>query len=291
MTLKNDYRQNMGKIKPVFKWMGGKTRAVNLLLQYIPRHDIYVEVFGGAASLLLAKRSAVKLDVYNDLDDGLVNFFRVLRDDDKRRRLINLIELTPYARAEYDHCRATWQMVTDDVEKARRWFVVAKMSYGGMFGSAWGYSFDSRDVQAWLRSVDGMEAVAARFRQVQIENSDGIEIIQKYDGDRVLFYCDPPYISGASADYRINIDAEYHRRLVDTLLDIRGMCLLHGYPTEVYRPLEQAGWHVTDKLLTVWCGGNSKNRKDGYPVKTERLWINPVLQAALQNQKGFGLLK
>jgi len=61
---------------------------VNKLLPLIPKHHTYVEVFGGAANLLLAKEPSA-VEVYNDIDSGLVNFFRVIRDKDKFKRFMS----------------------------------------------------------------------------------------------------------------------------------------------------------------------------------------------------------
>ena len=47
-----------------------------------------------------------KLDVYNDLDDGVVGFFRVLRD--RPDEIVARLELTPYARSEWEHARRSW---------------------------------------------------------------------------------------------------------------------------------------------------------------------------------------
>jgi len=41
------------------------------------------------------------VEVYNDLDSGLVNFFRVLRDPDKFEEFHRKVSLTPYAREEF----------------------------------------------------------------------------------------------------------------------------------------------------------------------------------------------
>ena len=50
------------------------------LLPLIPEHACYVEVFGGAAALLLNKPPS-PMEVYNDADSELVNLFEVVRDD------------------------------------------------------------------------------------------------------------------------------------------------------------------------------------------------------------------
>jgi len=65
-------------ISPV-AWYGGKSRLSAWIVGLLPRHDSYIEVFGGGASVLFRKPPA-RLEVYNDIDDGLVTFFRVLRD-------------------------------------------------------------------------------------------------------------------------------------------------------------------------------------------------------------------
>lgn len=113
-----------------FPWFGGKQKLASDLVALFPPHDLYIEVFGGGASVLFSKPPTT-LDVYNDLDQGLVTFFRVLRDAPER--LVPLLELTPYARAEWQHCRESWRDEgLDDVERARRWFVIATQSFGGM---------------------------------------------------------------------------------------------------------------------------------------------------------------
>ena len=64
----------------LFSYPGGKFFQLPILLQHMPPHDIYVEVFGGAASLLFAKPPA-RIEVYNDIWSDIVNLFRVIRDN------------------------------------------------------------------------------------------------------------------------------------------------------------------------------------------------------------------
>ena len=115
-------------------WFGGKGKMTAKLLPLLTPHRIYVEVFGGGASLLFAKDPA-PVEVYNDLNEGLVNLFRVLRDRGQFDEFQRLVALTPYARAEYDYCREHWQAQTDPVQRAYQFYVVARMSFGGHFGS------------------------------------------------------------------------------------------------------------------------------------------------------------
>jgi DNA adenine methylase len=63
-------------------------------------HRVYIEPFGGAANVLLRKRKS-EVEVYNDLDSRIVNFFRVLRDEAKFAEFQRMCSLTPYAREEF----------------------------------------------------------------------------------------------------------------------------------------------------------------------------------------------
>ena len=83
-------------------WYGGKAHLAERIAGMLPAHHTYVEAFGGAASLLFAKRRAT-LEVYNDIDSGLVTFFRCLRDQPEQ--LARLLRFTPYAREEFTVCR------------------------------------------------------------------------------------------------------------------------------------------------------------------------------------------
>src|SRR5687768_16762866 len=107
------------KIKhPVLRYYGSKFTLASWIINFFPAHRHYVEPFGGAANVLLIKEPS-RLETYNDLNNKIVNFFRVLREHPGE--LIGLLELTPWARKEFEYCLDETEIVSP-VEAARRLF-------------------------------------------------------------------------------------------------------------------------------------------------------------------------
>lgn len=264
---------------------------VKKLLPLIPQHKIYVEVFGGGASILLAKEPS-PVEVYNDLNSDLVNFFRVLRDPQKFTEFHRLVSLTPYSREEYNFCRKTWESSEDDVERAYRWFVVARMSFGGIFGNGWGYAVTASSrgmstiTSAWLSAIDMLPEIHERMMRVQIDNDDFRIIIPRYDTPDTCFYADPPYVSKTrkSQDvYKHEMTLQDHQDLVAMLLDVKGAVILSGYRHDVYTPLELAGWTRHDFPTVCWAA--AKTRYTGLQGKGALLENAPRIESVWLNQR------
>lgn len=183
--------------RPVLRYHGGKWRLAPWIISFFPPHRVYVEPFGGAASVLLRKeRSAA--EVYNDRWGTVVNVFRVLRDPDLAEALASQLRLTPFARDEFE---ADWPDTDNEVELARRTIL---RSYAG-FGSAStngdhatgfrGNSNRSNTTPAvdWSNYPSHLERFTQRLRGVVIENRDALQVMQQQDSPDALFYVDPPY--------------------------------------------------------------------------------------------------
>ena len=278
-------------------WMGGKGLFVKHLLPLIPEHITYVEPFGGGASLLFAKPLS-KVEVYNDIDSGLVSFFRVLRDEEKAEKLIRLLKLTLYSREEYYDCRQTWEEQQDEIEKVRRWFVVNRQSIGGMFGRGWGFGIGSRGLitQKWTNSIDGLLKVVNRFRKVQVEHYDFRKIFKIYDTPETLFYVDPWYVQsvtrGNNCPTKYELTNEDHNELIDILLQIEGMAIVSGYNHSIYNKLnwERKDYstvcHATARTKVSGLKGEGKVSKQ--QKRTESIWLSPnAVQNRVRTQRLF----
>src|SRR3990167_5671497 len=189
-------------------WFGGKGKFVHKLLPCIPSHKIYCEVFGGGASLLFAKFPSQN-EIYNDIDGRLINFYRILRDPIKFKKLYKLLQLTPYSREEHNYWR--------------------------------------------------------------------------YNTPNTFFYLDPPYVMNTrkSGGYKYEMANNDHQELIEILLDIKGKVLLSGYNSNMYIPLEAAGWIRKDYQTVCHAAGRTRFNKilgKGSATKlqsrTESLWKN-----------------
>ena len=76
-------------VKPPITWVGNKERyAACIISIFPPELDQYGEPFSGSAAVLLAlPPDPNRLDIYNDLDADLVNFFSCVKESSPARHL------------------------------------------------------------------------------------------------------------------------------------------------------------------------------------------------------------
>jgi DNA adenine methylase len=279
--------KQMGKVI-AFGWYGGKFNHLNWLLPLLPQATHYCEPFAGSAAVLL-NREPSPVETYNDIDGEVVNFFRVLRD--QQEDLIRAIGLTPFSREEL---RIAVEEPIDnlsELERARRFFVRARQVRTGLAQTAsagrWAHcKLTSRAgmagaVSRWLGSVEGLSEIVQRLLRVQIENATAIEVIQRYDSEETLFYCDPPYPHDSRGDihaYGYEMTDNDHRELAEVLTNLKGKVALSGYRCE-----------LLDKLYKDWncIESPSKQCLSVKQPRTEILWTNydvPGDMSKWQNQ-------
>lgn len=229
-------------------WAGGKGRQLNDLLPLIPLTRIYVEPFGGGGSVLL-NRPKSAIEVYNDLDLQLVNLFTVIRDDQAYLSFRRRVALIPYSRTEFERA-LSFDELSDPVDRAVAFYTVLNQSISGkrLAGPGdWSRNRTVNNADAWFNRQEGLVAVHDRVRNVQLECRDGIDIVKEWDSPETTFYCDPPYIldtRGRNKYYAVEPGDDYHKMLVECLLDVAGMVVLSGYFHPLYSPLLRAGWRA-----------------------------------------------
>lgn len=185
-------------LKSPISWPGGKRRFLKHLLPLITPHTCYVEVFGGGASVLLAKEPS-EVEVYNDLNGDLVALFRNAKFH--LDALLSEIEFTLNSRQEMADAIA--QPGFTEIQRVARWFIRNKISFGGLgrhFGtskiSSGGASLGSR-----ANRMQALRDLNARLDRVCIERLSWEKLIPIYDAPSTLFFCDPPYFTEGCSCY------------------------------------------------------------------------------------------
>ncbi len=273
--------------RPLLRYHGGKWKLAPWINSQFPPHRVYVEPFGGAASVLLHKPRAYA-EVYNDLDGEIVNLFMVARDHGED--LLQRIELTPYSRAEFD---VSFKATADPIERARRTLVRSHMGFGGNLTrpnrdqtpqrTGWRTytQKNRRSIPAgdWRGWPDAFPAIIDRLRGVIIENKPAQTVMATHDAADALHYVDPPYVhstrgfdcGGSVRGYRHEMTDEQHRELAAFLHTLAGAVIVSGYACELYEEIF-AGWERIEKRAMA----------DGARERTEVLWLRNVNHGLFQ---------
>lgn len=231
---------------------------------------------------MLLRKPRSYAEVYNDVDGDAVNLFRVLRDQDAAEELKRALQLTPFAREEFN---ASYEASGDMVERARRLVVRSFMGFGSnSHGSAanghrsTGFrSLSSRSgttpAHDWMNYPDALDATISRMRGVVVESRDALEVMAKHDGAETLHYVDPPYIHSTRAPaekgglkkrmYAKEMTDDDHSDLLDFICNLSGMVVLSGYAHDLY-----------DRALAGWERKEKATFADGARPRTEVLWLN-----------------
>lgn len=260
--------------RPIVRWHGGKWMLADWIISNFPEHRIYVEPFGGGASVLLRKPRSYA-EIYNDMDGEIVNLFRVMRDmgAELKEKLI----LTPFAKDEFTN---SYKPTNDPLEQARRTISRSFMGFGSnSHNKKTGFRSNANragttPAHDWTNYPEKMADIIDRLKGVVIENSDALKIMQQHDSPETLHYVDPPYVLATrdkGSDYRFEMNDDDHRALADGLKKLTGTVILSGYRCDLY-----------DELYSEWARIDRKAHADGARARVESLWLSgPTRQAQL----------
>lgn len=270
----------MKPTRPILRWHGGKWRLAPWIIGHFPEHRIYVEPFGGAASVLLRKERSYS-EIYNDLDDGVVNLFRIIRDEATAARLIDLLEKTPFARRDFEQA---YEVSEEPIEEARRLIIRSFMGFGSDgHNRAVSTGFRSNGnrnyttpAHDWANYPEKLKLIVKRFQGVVVEGRDANDVMAQHDRQTTLHYVDPPYMPETRSDksrrggskyhaYAHEMTTTDHHRLLDFLKGLDGMVVISGYESGLYT-----------QMLDTWTVMRRDALADGARPRTECLWINPA---------------
>ena len=224
----------------------------------------YVETHGGMLGVLLSRRECGR-EIVNDLNERVYNFWRMIRDEPDE--LERVVRYTPLHESEFRHCKATLDE-GDEIERARKFFVVCKMSMYHADGASGGFgvTYDNkpgRHPPFWER----VKALNRRVERVTFTCKPAVELLdQMKDRDYAVIYVDPPYPSAKSnATYGVvQHDLE---DTVELLLKQKGRVAISGYGSE----WDMLDWHRTEFGVFTMSMQSDGNRR---LERTEVVWTN-----------------
>ncbi|MEN6537893.1 MAG: DNA adenine methylase [Bryobacteraceae bacterium] len=203
-------------------YIGGKNRLAKQIIEVFPEHTTYVEAFSGGAQVLFHKEPS-KVEVINDLDGEVVNFFRVCQRH--AGELIRTVRPLPASRRLFAWLSDSKVDGLTDIERAARFFYLQKNAFGGLVVKQnYHWSVVQRPNYDPARVPEIIEATRARLERVQIESLPYEQILSRYDRPTTLFYLDPPYFGRKL--YRFNFEEKDFVELARRLARLRGRFVL-----------------------------------------------------------------
>lgn len=272
--------------RPALRYHGGKWKLFPWISAHLPPHRVYVEPFGGGGSVLMRKRRSYA-EVYNDIDDEVVSFFRVLRDPASAAVLTEQLRLTPFARGEF---LEAYEATEEPIERARRLVIRAFMGHGSDSASGVVSGFRANSNRSgttpahdWANYADALPRTTERLRGVIIEHRDAQACMMQHDGPTTLHYLDPPYVhetrtwmtSGkGKGNYRHEMTDAEHIELLAFVRGLEGMVVLSGYPSALY-----------EKALVDFVRYETEAHADGARPRKEVLWLNALAAKRLAESR------
>lgn len=258
--------------KSVLKYPGSKWRIANWIIEHMPPHHSYVEPFFGSGAVFFTKEPS-KIETINDLDNDVVNLFRLIRNDPEP--LIKAINLTPYSRAEYESAYISNES-DNDIEKARKFLIRCWQGYGYRTNDpqvGWKNDVQGREaaycVRNWNRLPEWIAQIVDRLKEVQIENRPADEIIKRFNYENVFIYADPPYLlsTRTSKQYKHELaSSQQHIELLETLINHKGSVILSGYESDLY-----------NETLKGWDKYSVNAHAEKGLKRTECIWVKSVV--------------
>lgn len=205
-------------------WLGGKSRLADRIVDRMPEHEAYCEVFAGAAWVLFRKPES-RVEIINDINRDLVTLYRCVKHH--LAELVAQFRWMLVARDEFERFLATPAETLTDIQRAARFYYLAKASFGARINKpTFGIAATAAPRLNLLRIEEDLSEAHLRLSRVYIENRPYVDVLDRFDKPGTLFYLDPPYW-GCEGDYgpAIFSPADFER-LAGLLRALKGRFIL-----------------------------------------------------------------
>jgi DNA adenine methylase len=219
-------------LKTPISYYGGKQTLLKHIIPLVPEHEVYTEAFAGGAALYFAKDPS-EVEVINDVNSNLVNFYRVLKGN--YTALKERINATLHSREEHEFAGIVYDypQFFGPVERAWALWVLSKQSFASRLDGTWGYDKQKNSVSKKIDNAkkDFTEALSERLERTQIECTDALRVIKNRDGEKAFHFVDPPYI-GTDCGHYCGYNLMDFLELLEILKNLKGKFMLTMFPQE-----------------------------------------------------------
>ncbi|MFN4366499.1 MAG: DNA adenine methylase [Acinetobacter sp.] len=171
-------------------WLGGKSQLARTIVELMPEHKTYVEVFGDAGWVLF-KKTPSRAEIINDVNDDLINLYRILKFHFEA--FLAEFEHRLFARTTFNEMRKNERGLTD-IQRAANFYFLLRAAFSCQLDGSFSYS---RERKVSLKLGDELRehlnSIHERLQNVVIENASYDYVIKRMDAPETLFYLDPPY--------------------------------------------------------------------------------------------------
>lgn len=203
-------------------YIGGKNRLAKRVIEIFPEHLTYVEAFAGGAQVFFRKEPS-KVEVLNDLDGEIVNFYRVCQQH--YEELLRYFRHVVVSRTWFDLLKRSDPATLTDIQRAARYLYLLRNCFASLVRSPVYHRNVIQPPSFNLESLPKLiENAHKRLERVQLECAPYEEVIRRFDRQTTLFYLDPPYWGRKL--YRHNLGEADFEKLAGQLKKIRGKFIL-----------------------------------------------------------------
>ncbi|MDR3631546.1 MAG: DNA adenine methylase [Desulfocapsaceae bacterium] len=253
-------------MKGVIPYFGGKSRLAKTIINKIPEHTCYVEVFAGGASIFFAKPPS-PAEVINDLDKDLATLYRAIKHHPEE--LYRQFKFSLVSRIEFEREKEVNPETLTDIQRAARYLYLQKSAFGGhITGQTFGTSTTGKPRLNLLTLESSLEEAWRRLAHVIIECKDFRDLIPRYDRPHSFFFLDPPYwnIPG----YKYDFTGQDFLDLRVILENMKGKFLMTLNDTPEIRDMFR-GFSIEETTLKYSLYPSKKSREK---IRTELLISN-----------------
>lgn len=246
--------------KPIIPWLGGKRRLADRIVPLFPSHRCYVEPFAGGAALLFARAEPAHVEVLNDINDDLVNLYRVVQHH--LEEFVRQFKWALSSRTVFKWLKATRPETLTDIQRAARFYYLQQNTFGAKLeGQTFGTATTTPPGLNLLRLEESLSAAHLRLARAYLENLPWQDCIRRYDRPHTLFYMDPPYYS--TEGYGVDFPLEQYEALAAHMHSMKGKAILSvGDHPEMRRIFDGFPAHTLDITYTVGGGKKAAQRQE-----------------------------